>query len=215
MKKKCLVIILIVVCLVFVGCKKEENQMEEWKIVLSDDNDFLDEDVKDTIRNYNKELKPVALLGEQVVAGKNYMYLVCDSNSYKIVVIYKDLDGKMQVTKITDFDVTNYVNENKSANNETVVGGWITSIPGKPMMLKEDIQVAFEEANKKIVGVTYYPIRVLASKEKDGTTYAILCYGRMSDANSTTGIYVQTLYMDGNTEEVVSISSVDLRKYNN
>ena len=214
MKKKCLVIILIIVCLVLVGCKKEENKKGEWELVLSEANDFLDEDAKDAIRNYNKELKPIALLGEQVVAGKNYMYLVCDSNSYKIAVIYKDLEGKMQVTKITDFDVLNYVNENKSANNETVVGGWTTEIPGKPMMLEGAIQAAFEEANKKIVGVTYYPIRVLASKEKDGTNYAIICYGKMSDANSTTGIYVQTINMTGNTEEIVSISSVDLKEFN-
>ena len=215
MKNKSLIIALIVVCLLAVGCaKKKVVKNGDWVISLSETNDFLDEDAKDAIANYNKELKPVALLGEQVVAGTNYMYLVCDSNSYKVVVIYKDLEGKMQVTKISDFDVTKYANENKSMNVETLVGGWTVNIPGKPMMLEGAVQAAFDEANGKIVGVTYYPIKVLATQEKDGTNYAILCYGKMSDANGTTGIYVETLYMTGNTNEVVSISSVDLKDFN-
>ena len=214
MKKKSLIIALIIVCLVVVGCKKEETKKGDWVLSLSEANDFLDEDAKAAILDYNKELKPIALLGTQVVAGTNYMYLVCDSSSYKVVVIYKDLEGKMQVTKISDFDVTKYANENKSMDVETVVGGWTTEIPGKPMMLEDSVQEAFDEANGKIVGVTYYPIRVLATKEKDGTNYAILCYGKMSDANGTTGIYVQTLYVTGNTKEIVSISSIDLKDYN-
>ena len=214
MKKKGLIIALIVVCLVMVGCKKEETKVGDWELTLSETNDFLDEDAKDAIKDYNKDLKPVALLGTQVVAGTNYMYLVNDSTSYKVVVIYKDLEGKMQVTKITDFDITKYANENKSMDVETLSGGWTTEIPGKPMMLEDTIQSAFDEANGKIVGVTYYPIKVLATKEENGTKYAILCYGKMSDANGTTGIYVQTLYVTGNTKEIGSISAVDLKDYN-
>ena len=113
MKKKSIIILLVIVSLLVVGCKKEETKKGDWELVLYEANDFLDEDAKTTITNYNKELKPIALLGEQVVAGMNYMYLVNDANSYKVVVVYKDLEGKMQVTKVSDFDVLKYVNDDK------------------------------------------------------------------------------------------------------
>ena len=79
----------------------------------------------------------------------------------------KDLEGKTQVTKVSDFDVTKYVNEDKQMTVETLSGGWTTNIPGKPMMLGDEVGEAFDEATGKIVGVTYYPIRVLAKQEKD------------------------------------------------
>ncbi len=215
MKKKSLIILLVIVCLLVVGCKKkEETKKGEWELVLSETNDFLDEDAKDAIAEYSKDLKPVALLGQQVVAGTNYMYLVSDSNSYKVVIIYKDLEGEMEVTKVSDFDPLKYVNENKQATNETLSGGWTTIIPGKPMMLEDKVQEAFDEATTKVIGVTYNPIKVLAKQEKDGTNYGILCYGKMSDQNGTTGVYLLTLYITGNTKEIVSISSIDLKDYN-
>ena len=82
------------------------------------------------------------------------------------------------------------------------------------MMLEDEVRDAFDEATTKIVGVTYYPIKVLATQEKDGTNYGILCYGKMSDQNGTTGVYLLTLYVTGNTKEIVSIASVDLKDYN-
>ena len=214
MKKKCLVVVLVVICLFMVACKNKEEKSNDWVLSVASENDFIDEDVKEAIKDYNKELKPLVLLGEQVVAGTNYMYLCNDSNSFKVAVVYKDLEGKTQVTKVTDFDVTKYANENISMNAETLAGGWTTNMPGKPMTIDETVQEAFDEAKAKVIGVTYYPAKILATREKDGTSYAILCYGVMSDANSTTGVYVLTLYVTGNTKEIVSIANIDLKDYN-
>ena len=57
------------------------------------DYDFIDEDVKEAIKDYNKELKPLVLLGEQVVAGTNYMYLCNDSNSsnFSLVIVFTSI----------------------------------------------------------------------------------------------------------------------------
>ena len=215
MKRKRLIIALIMICLLIVGCKKEEIKNTDWVYTNAGTNDFIDEDIKNALADYNKELKPIAILGEQVVAGTNYMYLCGDANTYKIAVIYKDLEGKVQVTKVTDFDVKKYVNASKSLNVEKLVGGWTTNIPGKPFMLDDAIQKDLDTALEKAVGVTYYPIKVLATQEKDGVNYAILCYGKMSDANATTGVYLLTLYVNGNTKEIISIAAIDLKDYNN
>ena len=220
MKKKSFVLLFVLVCLLVVGCKKKDES-NTWVINKSEANIMLSDDVKkvfdDASKAYNgKELKLVALLSEQVVAGKNYMFLCKTEDdgvtAYKVAIVYKDLEGKATITQVNDFDITKYADKEISLNAEQVVGGWNVEIPGKPIMLEEKAQEAFDKATEKIVGVTYYPITVLATKEADGTNYAVLCYGKVSDQYGTTGIYVLTI--NANKGEVSTIAAVDLKDYN-
>ena len=231
-------LLIVMLCIALVGCstqieknvvvnedeKKVVTDEDEWKLTFRKSNVMFDDDVQKAFDNasskYEKaNLELVVLLGEQVVAGTNYMFL-CQAESdgvktYKTVIVYKDLQGNSEITLVNDFDVKKYVNENKDLNTEMIVGGWKTEIPGKPIMLEEEVQSAFDQATEKMVGTTYYPIAVLAKQEKEGTNYAVLCYGRLLDQNATEGIFVLTLNVnETGTSEVVGISAVDLKEYN-
>ena len=220
MKKKILgCFLVIILCFCLVGCGKKKNNTEEWIINMEKPAIILEDDLVNTfnkaMKNYQgTKLELVALLGQQVVAGTNYMFLCQSEDSYKVVIVYKDLEGKASVLSVTDFDVKKYVNENKSLDAEMLAGGWYTTIPGKPIVLEEKVQNYFDKAIEKIVGVSYFPITVLAHQNKVGTNYAVLCYGRLSDHNATEGIFVLTLYVDEtNKPEIVAISSVDLKEF--
>ena len=61
------------------------------------------------------ELKPVAYIASQVVAGMNYMIL-CEAEtagqeppiSYQMVIIYADLEGNAEITHITNVDPADF-----------------------------------------------------------------------------------------------------------
>ena len=143
------------------------------------------------------------------------MFLCQSDNAYKVVVIYHDLEGNSKVTKVTDFDIKKYVNENYQMNTEVVSGGWQTEIPGKAVVLDDKVDRAFHLSTQELIGVTYYPITVFEKTEDNLTTYAILCYGRMSDAKGTTGVYVLTTSVTDKDEvKLISIANVDLSEFN-
>lgn len=202
------------------GCSKENNWVnnkESSKVV------FIDEvklSFEEAINNYsNKNLKPVALLGKQIVSGTNYMFLSKSEENnkvkYSVVTVYKDLENNSTVKNFFDFDVSKYTNEDISLDQETMLGSWKVEIPSKPIMLDEKVQSYFNDATSKIVGVTYYPIHLLAKKENDGFNYAIICYGKMSDLNSTVGLFVLNIHVDNNDKsEIKNISAVNLNEYN-
>ena len=230
MKKKLFVIAFImVVSLLVVGCGKKVEEKEvdnnktidsDYKVTMSQTFEFMDEDVKEifnkAINNYTSmKLTPLAYFGEQVVAGKNYMLLCESDNGYKVVVIYHDLEGNSTVTKVTDFNIKEYINEKYELNTEVLSGGWHTEIPGKAIALDDREERAFNLATQALVGVTYYPITVFDKEDSNGHTYAMVCYGRISDQNGTTGVYVLTISSSNKDEvELVSIANIDLSKYN-
>ena len=217
MKKILKNILLVLICFMIIGCKKQN--VNDWIINKNDSSLDLKADyikpyndaMKD--KDYNYEL--VGLLGEQVVSGTNYMYLVYDSdnNNYKVITVYKNLENKSSILYTNDFDVTKYVNESKEANTQNISGGWITNIFGKNKLNKKEIDL-FNKSTEKIVSVSYIPISVLATEEKSGTNYAYLCYGKTQDKIGTTNIYLLTVYEDEHhTKEVVSICYIDLSKF--
>lgn len=223
----------IMLCLFLTGCTqnvKNETitntnedvvaEEKEWTLTYRESNVMFSDDVQKAFDDANKDyqaedFKIVGLLGKQVVAGTNYMFLCKAEDAYKVVIVYKDLSGKSQITNVNTFDVKKYVNKNAELNTEVLTGGWQTEIPGKPIMLEEDVQSAFDQATEKMTGTTYFPISTLAKQEENGTNYAVLCYGRLSDANATEGVFVLTLNVDEtNKSEIVAISAVDLKEYN-
>ena len=227
MKKKILLFSLILTaCLVVTACgsKKEEKDTPKvggWETVLTNEQILLEEDEIAVFEKANKaytefELTPVALLAKQVVAGTNYMFLAEANESYKVVVIYKDLEGTATVTKVSDFDLTKYVNKDIENNATTLVGGWNVEAPGKLNVLSDDkVEAAWEKATETLTGMSFNPITVVGKQIVSGTNYAIIAYGRASYDGMPGAIYLLTLYVDleGN-QEISSIAYVDITEFN-
>ena len=219
MKKIGILLLIGMVCLSLTGCKKE-NKKEKWTVDMTKEEYSLEPDLvaiwNRAMKDHpEKKLKPIALLGKQVVAGMNYMFLCKDEDSYKVVVIYNNLEDQSSLTSVKDFDVTEYVNENKEHESDVMTGGWTTEVPDNLNVLDESIQDIWDHAMEKIVGVAYYPIIRVAHLDKSETNYAILCYGKLSTANEFTGIYLVTIQEDEKeTAKLISTSYVDLAKFN-
>jgi len=231
MKKKLLfTLVLIALLFISIGCnKKEESRLVGgWKTILTDSKVNLDDETTKIFnsakKNYKKmELEPISLLAEQVVAGKNYMFLTVgyksenpDNKKYKIVIVYNDLEGKSSITSVEDFNFTKFTHKNINNISENLSGGWTVSSPGKLNMLSdEEVQQIFEEENDKLEDISYNPIAIVGSQVVSGTNYAVLCFGKPADQEKPEGVYLITLY-DGISKEheIVSQAYIDLSKYN-
>ncbi len=220
--KKIVSLFIIVLCVFLVGCgskdkKESKDESDGWVVDITSNSQMIEEDILNIFNDANKDGKyrMVELLGKQVVAGTNYMFLCTEDKEYKVVVVYNDLENNSSITKATTFDFKQYVDKNNDIDVEELVGGWTIEVPAKPIELSENVQAIFDKANENMVGATYYPISQVAHQNKDGKNYAILCFGRLSDQNSTTGVFLLTIKEDENgADTIVSISHVDLKKYN-
>ncbi len=113
---------------------------------------------------------PVAYLGSQIVAGTNYAILCAATpatlnpiQTYAIMYLYKDLEGKVTVTSIDKSDVTTNVKEGTP-------GGWFwASSPEVPDGLKD----VLTKANNTTVA--YDPVALLTTQVVAGTNYRLFC----------------------------------------
>lgn len=228
MKKKLLLILLLCICLFISGCKKEEENKRPmvggWELITNNIPQMTTPEIENIfmqaiVKYDDLELEMVGLLAEQVVQGKNYMFLTKAAKrdnptpSFKIAIIYNDLDGNSTVTKVTDFDILKYVDNSIPNTSEELMGGWTVSMPSEPTFIEPDVQEKFEQAISKVQGKEYYPISTIAKQVVSGTNYLVLCYGR--EDNGKTGIYLLTLYEDleGN-RDIKTESYVDLLEFN-
>lgn len=224
MKNFFLGLLSVVLCLIVTGCVTISISLNPWSLNFDAQEVVFDEDVQkifdDANKNYDEyNLIPIALLGEQIVAGTNYMYLAATDDDglleYKTVVVYKDLSGNVKITNVNDFDVLDYVNKDISIEYVTLSGGWQTILPNTEVPFNANIKPYFDQATEQIIGVTYYPISVLATQEAKGTNYAILCYGGVADLDASTGVYILTMNVDpNNNAKIVSIAAIDIKEYN-
>ena len=139
---------------------------------------------------------PVALLGRQIVSGTNYCIL-CEATVvypdaqpyYALVYIYRDLQGKAEVTNIVKLDIGSIAEsgEIKAAETETaqLMGGWTVD---------RESSVALEGA-----------LIHLASQVVAGTNHCVLCEG-----NELVFVYEN---LEGKTE-VTQRVAVDLGAFN-
>ena len=114
---------------------------------------------------------PIAYVGSQVVAGTNHLVL-CKATpvvpnaaqSYALLTIYEDLQGKAEITEI--------LTSGAEAGVPGLVGGW--NAPDSPVLTKE-ANAALEKATEKLLGAEYTPIALLGTQVVAGTNYSILC----------------------------------------
>ena len=225
MKKKILFgLVAFILCVSLVGCtkeeKKEEKKEKDWIIDIATNEPILEDDIQkayDTAIAAYKEsdLKPVAIIGKQIVAGTNYMFLTRNDKEYKVLILYKDLQGNATITNSTVLDIDKYIDKNTSLDGEQLSGGWQTEIPGKPFALEEKVQNYFDKAMETLMGASYYPIATVGHQDNSGTDYAIISYGRYTDQNATSGVFLIRLHVDkNNNPEIKSISAMDIKDFN-
>ena len=223
MKKMNKVFILVLIAIVFItGCEKKKEKEKEkdtsnWDTSEKEVNAVLSDEASEVFeKTGNTTLTPIALLGKQVVAGTNYMYLCQDDeDEYKVVIVYKDLEDKVTITNTSDFNVSRYANENITYKNNDSVGSWYTEIPTEKAKLSSKVEKIFNDAASKKEGIAYTPIALLGTQVVAGTNYALLAYGVADDANNNTGVYLLTLYEDlSGIDEIVSSAYIDLANFN-
>ena len=179
---------------------------------------------EDAMNTYTGMLfEPIALIGTQIVSGTNYMFL-CKGitvtsepkSSLKVVIVYKDLEGTAKITKVSDFDVTNYVNqENDNSSNVNLSGGWTTNVANYKNVLSDSDKTMFDNATIELTGVGYEPISVVATQVVAGTNYAVLAYGTTVTSDPITSVYMLTIYKDlSDNSSVTSINQIDLSDFN-
>ncbi|MBR3130106.1 MAG: bifunctional metallophosphatase/5'-nucleotidase, partial [Clostridia bacterium] len=100
--------------------------------------------------------KPIALLGQQVVAGMNYAVLAEVTplieggdivSTLQVLIIYADLQGNATLTDVLPFDLgTLSEGEYAALPDPTLAGGWAVPEEFEAATLPEDVQAAFDKA---------------------------------------------------------------------
>ena len=233
MKKKIvLIFVILLIMITLAGCnkkkeKKKEEVVDAWEIDTTAKTLNIPKEAREAftkaVENYvGVDLKPIALLGTQVVSGTNYMYL-CTSTTvteepltnYAIVIVYKDLKGKSEITSVKDFDYTKYTNTKVDKEDKEVTGGWTVYDKTDNQELVEKVQGIFDNSMEELTGATYKPIALLGTQIVAGTNYAILALGTTTTKTPRSYISVLTIYEDLNDEsKFTSIATLDLADFN-
>lgn len=169
------------------------------------------------------ELKPVAYVASQVVAGSNYMIL-CEattttetpSTSYQMVIVYADLNGNAEITQMKEFDFAAYTEgDNSDISTEKLAGGWEIAEDRSSVVIPQDAKDAFDKAAENLDGNELEPMALLGTQIVAGTNYAFLCFSTLQTDETINGVQVVKVYedLDGNAE-ITNISAVDPADYN-
>ena len=169
------------------------------------------------------ELKPVAYIASQVVAGTNYMIL-CEattttetpSTSYQMAVVYSDLNGNAEITQMKEFDFASYTEGDSSeVSTEKLAGGWEIAEDRSSVVIPQEAKDVFDKAAESLDGNELEPMVLLGTQVVAGTNYAFLCYSTLQTEETINGVQVVKVYedLDGNAE-ITNISAVDPADYN-
>ena len=225
MKKIINLIIILLLMFSLFGCKKEETELKDsepgnvltgsWEINYEHDEfsyenneliEFLSNKDLNGYDNYNV----LALLGSQVVAGRNYMFL-CQSDYYEVVVVYLDLSGNMTITNTNRFEFTDYLENHENINNELLMGGW--TVNEEQMGIKDALPL--EKALVGFTGANYLPLVLLGTQIVSGTNYCYLTYETLILPTKIDCISVVVVYEDLAGEATISsVYNLDLKDFN-
>ena len=231
MKKNCFKLLLVLfVAFLLVGCTEEtpekENKLGSWELNTNVSNTIPSKEgdiFKKAVEKYTgAELEPIAYLGSQVVAGTNHMYL-CKSTtttekpvvSFKVVIVYENLEGEAEITAVEDFDIERYANVDIDNGSEALSGGWTASSEGGENALTEEEREMFNSATEELLGVYYKPIVVLGTQVVSGKNYAVLSVAETVTETPVYKMSVVTIYKDtaGNSS-VLTVANIDLAEFN-
>lgn len=150
--------------------------------------------------------EPVALIGTQLVAGTNYMFLaretlVTEKPVVKLaaVVVYADLEGNATVNSVKELDLGALTSkENSGTDPEAgLAGGWtVFEDMDKMADVSSEDADTFNKALEGLTGVGYTPVTVLGTQVVAGENLAYLAKGTMVTAEPVTNAYVISVYKD-------------------
>ena len=148
-------------------------------------------------------LEPLALLGTQVVAGTNYSIL-CKSTlvtarpviSYKVAVVYADLEGGATLLNIADINIPDLTEQLDAPAPEDLAGGWTLNEGLSRVGLPEGAETAFNKASEGLLGVSYVPVAYLGSQVVAGSNYAVLCKATPATADARAYLTAAVIYAD-------------------
>ena len=78
-------------------------------------------------------------------------------------------------------------------------------------MLEEELEYIFEKAVENIEEISYYPIRLLATNNKEKKEI-ILSYGRLKNNLEKVGIFILTIEKE--KRKIIGNSYLDLKEWN-
>lgn len=241
LKKMAALLLAFVMITVFTACSSDESE-DDWTGAELESTDVVDggwaiaenaaaplpDEVQTAFdKAYEQftgsDLKPVAYIASQVVAGTNYMILCEETTvteepvtSYKVVIVYADLQGNAEFTSINDFDYAAYTSsDNKEFSPETLAGGWSVPEDAIGSAVPDDVREIFNKAASTFDGADIVPLALLGKQIVAGTNYAFICKSTLTTAEPVTGIQVVTVYADlQDNAEIIGISTVDPADFN-
>ena len=166
----------------------------EWSVRTSVKGISNDKQARQALKKALKEyvgydIKPLGLLGTQVVAGTNYCLLCYGStvtakpaHALCKVYVHEALDGKAEITKIEEIKLKNAPS-----------GGWKLSNSKGKLKVGKSVASTLRQATAKLVGATYSPLLVLGKARNNKDGYCLLCSGRKSDKSGSTGLCIVVL----------------------
>ena len=163
----------------------------------------------------NKGLVPIALVAQQVVAGTNDMILCKDGSKYRMIVVYRDLQGGAELKGSTKFILTDYTLGEGNVNTEQLSGGWYVPEELTTLPLTNGAQEAFDKAIEGFVGSTIEPMALIGSQVVAGTNYAILCRVTLTTPEAVPTVQVVRIFADfeGNAE-ITGFRTINPADYN-
>lgn len=161
----------------------------------------------------------VAYLGQQVVAGTNYLLvgkpqLNIDASHAQLYVlkIHEDINGECTLVSSRLIEKDEFSEEDAIDffQKDGMMGGFvIDDAVGAP--LSERAQNAFDKAFEGFLGVGYEPILELGHQVVAGTNYAVLCKATATTYPMQKGLAIVVIYADlEGGGELLRINNLDL-----
>ena len=161
-----------------------------------------------------KDLVPVALVAQQVVSGTNDMILCRKGNEYRMITLYRDLQGTTSITNDVPFVLTDYTNGGDKLQTTPLAGGWHTPTDLTSIPLPDDAKTAFKNASLGFSGNNIESMALLGTQVVAGMNYAILCRVTPDVENAVSTVQVIIIYSDPQkSASITSFSPVDPKKY--
>lgn len=227
--RKLLMTILVICLIAGITACGEKNESANtvsggWEINGITSQKTLPEDIqkafeKATADESEYTLEPVAYIGTQVVAGRNHMILCRAKTSddpdgtYKVAVIYEDLEGNAELTSLGDFTLEDYIEGEGAASGKQLSGGWYVPDSDVTADIPEEVQEAYNEATATVdwEWSEVAPLAYIGNQIVSGTNFALLCRGDYNSDEKASELMVIVVYegIDGNSE-ISNIHRIDI-----
>ena len=152
------------------------------------------------------ELDPVALLGRQMVAGINYMFLAFDreAKEYKTIVAYENFNGSVTVTDTAKFSVDELSGEPNL--NGDIPGGWNVNNEYSIIVLPEMLNKPFGSLSEDDESIIYDAIAYLGYNEM---AEVLAHVSEHEEGEVRNGLAVVSMNADGNIENIRYLNLTD------